>query len=300
MSMLTDLSACRICPRNCGANRRVSVGYCGVGAALRVSRAALHHWEEPCISGTKGSGTVFFAGCSLKCIFCQNHDIALGNSGKDISPKRLEEIFFELKDKGAHNINLVTPTHYIPVIAPVLRSARDHGLDIPVVYNSGGYEKAEALGILEGLVDIYMPDFKYYSEVTSKAFSAAPDYPDTAGKAIAEMYRQCPKAEFTPNGMMKKGVIIRHMLLPGHVYEAKQIMKYLYSEYGNTVVYSLMSQYTPMKIFDEHPELSRRVRKREYDSLLEYCLELGIENAYIQEGNAALESFIPSFDNEGV
>lgn len=295
------MSSCTLCPRECRARRICAdVGFCGQTDELRVARAALHFWEEPCISGTCGSGTVFFSGCTLRCVYCQNHSIALGQSGKLISKQRLIDIFFELEDKGALNINLVTPTHYIPQIAECIKDAKRRGFSLPFVYNTSGYEKAESLKLLDGLIDIYIPDFKYWTSMAGDKYSHAPDYCCVAKEAIAEMVRQCPKCEYDANGIMQKGVIVRHMLLPAHVYDAKQIVKYLYGTYGNTIVYSIMSQYTPMAHFDDFPELCRKVRKKEYDSLVDYCISLGIENAYIQDGEAASESFVPPFDNTGV
>ena len=295
------MNCCTLCPRNCKANRTDGkTGFCRQTDELRVARAALHFWEEPCISGSKGSGTIFFSGCTLGCIYCQNRSIALGESGKTITPQRLTQIFFELEEQGAHNINLVTPTHYVPTIAKCIANAKQKGITIPFVYNTGGYEKADTLKLLDGLIDIYMPDFKYWSESTAKNFSFAADYPQAAKKAIEEMVRQCPECVYDDEGIMQKGVIVRHMLLPKHVYEAKRILTYLHESYGEKIVYSIMSQYTPITRFDSFDELNRKVTKKEYDSLVNYAIELGIENAYIQDGEAASESFVPPFDNFGV
>lgn len=295
------MSDCRLCPRNCGADRtNGQTGFCGQTYELRVARAALHMWEEPCISGTRGSGTVFFGGCTLRCIYCQNRSIALGQSGKLITKQRLVDIFFELADLGAHNINLVTPTHYIPQIAECITDAKERGFRLPFVYNTSGYERSESLRFLDGLVDIYIPDFKYWTGSAAQKYSSAADYPDVAKLAVDEMVRQCPECTYDTDGIMQKGVIVRHMLLPSHVYDAKQIMKYLFETYGSRIVCSIMSQYTPMAEFEQHPELSRKVRQKEYDSLVDYCIELGMENAYIQDGEAASESFVPPFDNTGV
>jgi len=291
------MTNCTLCPRNCRADRGLgNVGYCGKTDRVYIARAALHHWEEPCISGSEGSGTVFFSGCNLKCIYCQNSVIALGNRGKEISIDDLSETFLSLQSQNANNINLVTPTHYIVQIREALLLAKNRGLSIPVVYNTGGYELPESLDILAGLVDIYMPDFKYWTEKTASEYSNAPDYPQRAIEAIDKMKSLQSECIYDERGIMQKGVIVRHLLLPGKVYEAKQIIKYLFGKYGNSVVYSIMSQYTPMKHFDKYPDLNRRVRKKEYDSLVDFCLEIGIENAYIQDGESAKESFIPDFE----
>ncbi len=292
---------CRICPRQCGAERQKGQrGYCGTDAVLRVSRAALHFWEEPCISGTKGSGAVFFAGCPLHCVYCQNYSIS-GGSGKEISIERLAEIFLELQEKGAHNINLVTPTHYSPEIAEALREAEKRGLDLPVVYNCSGYESVDTLKNLEGIVDIYLADYKYPDREGAEKYSHAPDYPETAMEALREMVRQQPEGVFDDEGLMKKGVIVRHLLLPGRVKFGKESVRRIYEAFGNQVYLSLMNQYTPFPhVENRYPELARKVTEREYRRLLDYALELGITNGFFQEGETAKESFIPAFDGEGV
>ncbi len=295
------ISDCRLCPRECGVNReKEQTGYCRSYSTLKVARASLHMWEEPPICKDKGSGTVFFSGCNLRCVYCQNKEIALSQNGKTITKERLIDIFFELKEKGALNINLVTPSHYVYQIAECINLAKGQGFDLPFVYNTSAYEKAETLKILEGLIDIYMPDFKYWTKKTGKSYSNAPDYPEVAKMAIDEMVRQCHECIYDEKGVLKKGVIVRHMLIPKHVYDAKEIIKYLYSTYGEKIIYSIMSQYTPMAHFEAYPELNRRVTKKEYNSLLDFCIELGIENAYIQDLHSAKESFVPSFDNRGV
>lgn len=293
---------CRLCPRECNADRaNGETGYCGEGSSLRVARAALHMWEEPCISGKTGSGTIFFTGCSLRCVFCQNNTISDGKAGKVITVERLSEICLELQEKGACNINLVTATHFVPQIISALKLSRDNGLSIPIVYNCGGYEKVETLRLLDGLVDIYLPDLKYYSPRLSARYSNAPDYFERACAAIAEMVRQTKAPIFDKTtGLMKRGVIVRHLLLPKRLADSKKIMSYLYSTYKNDIYVSIMSQYTPIGTFAEMPELNRKVFHKEYNALIDYCLELGIENGFIQEGEAASESFIPPFDLEGV
>lgn len=304
------MGECKICPRNCQVERKDQAGYCGVSSVLKVARAGLHMWEEPCFSGERGSGTVFFSGCCLHCVFCQNQQIANGLSGKEISVGRLSEIYLELQQQGANNINLVTAGHYIPQVAESLKRAKTAGLTIPVLCNSSGYESVESLKMLEGLVDIYLPDFKYWKPDTANLYSKAPDYPDIARAAIAEMVRQVGEAEFEPesrsdaeeNLLMKKGVLVRHLILPGHTEESKAILKYLIETYGDKIYISIMNQYTPMPGITEKgfPELDRKVTEREYDKVIDYAIGLGLENGFVQEGETAEESFIPSFDGYGV
>lgn len=291
---------CILCPRECGVDRTKTKGYCKTTDKLLVTRAALHMWEEPCISGDNGSGAVFFGGCNMGCIFCQNAEIRDGKVGKEISAERLSEIFFELRGKGANNINLVTPTHFVPHIVKALDIAREKGLDLPIVYNTSGYEKVETLKLLEGYVDIYLPDFKYYSSETASKYSNAPNYREYAKGAIAEMFRQVGKPQFFKNGIMKKGVIVRHLLLPHHLEESKEIVKYLYNTYKDDIFISLMNQYTPMPQVANHKILKERVSEEDYNNLINYALDIGVENGFIQEGGTAEESFIPSFDNTGV
>lgn len=298
---MDELKQCRLCPRNCGVNRlKGERGYCGAGDRLKLGRAALHQWEEPCLSGTRGSGTVFFSYCNLKCVYCQNNSISREQGGKEISVERLAEIFLELQQKGAHNINLVTAVHFLPHIAEALRSAKGQGLVLPIVYNTSGYEKAETLRMLEGLVDIYLPDFKYMSAETAKRYSNAPDYPEVAKTALDEMVRQIGEAVFDEEGMMRRGVIVRHLVLPGCEEESRQILRYLYQTYGDRIYISLMNQYTPFGAVERYPELNRRISKRVYEDLIDYAVDLGIENGFVQEGDTAKESFIPAFLGEGV
>lgn len=298
---------CTLCPRNCGVDRdNGKTGYCGQTDKVYVARAALHMWEEPSISGKEGSGTVFFCGCTLRCVFCQNHQIALGKAesgdkiGKEVSIERLKEIFLELQEMRANNINLVTGTHYIPQIAMALKLAKEEGLKIPIVYNTSGYEKAESLQILDGLVDIYLPDMKYVSKELSKEYSNASDYFEMASKALEEMVRQVGEAQFDTRGYMTKGVIVRHLVLPGSIRDSKAVLDYLWNTYGNNIYLSIMNQYTPMEQIKNHPLLSRKVTKREYSKVVDYALSLGWENAFIQEGETAKESFIPGFNGVGV
>jgi putative pyruvate formate lyase activating enzyme len=300
--MISDfMKECTLCPRECKVDRtRGSRGYCKVTGELFVARAALHMWEEPCISGEEGSGTVFFAGCSLGCVYCQNYNIANGLAGKQITIERLSEILIELQEKRANNINLVTPSHYVPQIIEAITLARQKGLQLPIVYNSSAYEKVETLRLLEGYIDIYLPDLKYMDPISAGNYSRAENYFEYATKAIREMVRQVGQAEFDDRGIMKRGVIVRHLLLPSNLTDSKKILKYLYDTYGDMIYISIMSQYTPMPRMEDHPLLNRRVTEEEYEELVDYAIELGIENGFIQEGETASESFIPEFNGEGV
>ena len=293
---------CTLCPRNCRANREEGkAGICGVaGPGIVGARAALHMWEEPCISGERGSGTVFFSGCPLRCVYCQNYEIAHVKHGKRITVERLAEIFLELAEKGAHNVNLVTPTHYTPEIIEAVQIARKKGLSLPIVYNCSGYEKVETLRMLEGIVDIYLTDFKYMEQYPAAKYSKAPDYPEVAKRALEEMVRQTREVCLDEDGMMTKGVIVRHLLLPNHLRNARKIVKYVYETYGNRVYLSLMNQYTPLPQVKNIPELNRKVTEREYEKLIDYAIALGVEYAFVQEGETALESFIPQFECEGI
>ena len=292
---------CTLCPRKCNVNRLEGKrGYCGMDSTIRAARAALHMWEEPCISGKKGSGAVFFSGCGLRCCFCQNRDIAIGDSGKEISVERLAEIFLELQEKGAANLNLVTGAHYVPHIISALELARGKGMNLPVVYNSSGYENVETIRKLDGYVDVYLPDMKYMEPELAAAFSNARDYPQAAQSAIAEMMRQTGPCQFAEDGYIKRGTIVRHLILPGHTQNSIAVLKYLYRTYGEDIFISVMNQYTPVWKNEKFPELNRKVTRREYEKVLDAAIELGIENGYFQEGETAEESFIPAFDYEGV
>ena len=270
-------------------------GYCGEANGFRIARAAPHMWEEPPISGQNGSGTVFFSGCSLRCIYCQNHEIAVSHLGYEVTADQLIRIMFDLAEKGVHNINLVTAGHYTVQLVPVLEQARKSGLRIPFLWNSSGYELPETLRLLDGLIDIYLPDFKYIVPQTAKEYSNAPDYPEIAKAALAEMVRQCGSPQLDMQGIMQRGVQVRHLVLPGHAQESRQILWYLYQTYGNRIGYSIMNQYTPMPQMREHPLLSRRVTEKEYDNVVRYAQQIGILNVFTQEGEAAAESFIPAF-----
>ncbi len=289
---------CTLCPRRCGVDRYSGkTGYCGESHIIRIARTSLHQWEEPCITGEYGSGTVFFSGCGLKCIFCQNHNIADSSVGKEFTVEELADAMLRLQDKRASNINLVTAGHFVDALVPVIHLAKEKGLRIPVVYNSSAYETVESLCKLEGLVDVYLPDCKFYDSNLSKQYAKAPDYFMVAAAAIEEMVRQAGEAKFDEKtGNMIKGVIVRHLILPGHTNDSKKIIEYLYNTYGDHIYLSIMNQYTPIKEWEEYPNLNRRVTEREYEKVINYAISLGVENAFIQEGETADKSFIPTFD----
>ena len=378
----TQMTKCTLCPRNCKVNRSLGQkGICGQTDKVKVARAGLHMWEEPCISGSKGSGTVFFSGCSLHCVFCQNHNIANGEAGKEISIERLAEIFLELQGKGANNINLVTAGQFIPQIVEALKIAKEKGLHIPIVYNTSAYESVETLKLLDGIVDIYLPDLKYVDKELSEKYSHAADYFERAKEAVEEMVKQVGNMEFakeimpergntgvereeksstllefekaqiiectkmfgnqnppedmeklnkvigsslengtlesSDNGkigideyqrrseqgeqlVMTRGVIVRHLLLPGCVEDSKRVLNYLLEQYDNQIFISILNQYTPLPHVSSYPELNRKVTEEEYEEVVDFAISMGIENGFIQEGEAAKESFIPEFDGSGV
>ncbi len=297
---LSEYVSCDLCPRGCGVDRTSGgVGYCRESFELHVARASLHMWEEPCISGKSGSGTVFFSGCNMGCVFCQNRAISRGETGKKISPDRLVDIFFELEDKGANNINLVTGDMFIPTVRVAIERARAKGIGIPFLMNTSSYVSVEALKSLEGLIDIYLPDFKYIRDQDAIRYSNAPGYADAAKAAIAEMVRQQPECEFR-GGLLRRGVIVRHLLMPGMLIQAKMIVKYLYDTYGDSIYISLMNQFTPNGQLADFPEIDRKVTGTEYDSLIDYAARLGVTNGFMQIGETATESFIPEFDCRGV
>lgn len=288
---------CNTCPRNCNIDREINVGFCSVGEKIKIARAELHFWEEPCISGTNGSGTVFFSGCPLKCVYCQNSEISSNAYGKEISTERLAEIFKELEEKGAHNINLVTPTHFTYQILEALKIYKPN---IPIVYNCSGYEKVETLKKLEGIVDIYLTDIKYFDSEVSKKYSKAEDYFDVASNAVKEMIRQQPQNIFLENGIMQKGVIIRHLVLPLNLTQTKKILQWIKNNLPENVIISLMSQYIPLSKACEHKEINRKITKREYEKALNMFYEFGFENGFMQELESSKEDFIPPFNLAGV
>ncbi len=299
---------CKMCPRGCCVNRLSGeAGVCGaVGAGVKIARAALHFWEEPCISGVNGSGAIFFSHCALQCVYCQNREISNGKIGADITIPRLADIMLELQDKGAHNINLVTPTHYVPQILDALDIAKTRGLILPCVYNSSGYETVETVKLLKGYIDIYLTDFKYSDIYMAQNYSGAGDYSFFANLAIEEMVCQIGPPILNSEGLMQKGVIVRHLILPGRSFsgirQAKRIIHHLHECYGNRIYFSIMKQYTPPlgQFTGEQLELNRKITDREYTAVIDYAERIGVENAYIQYGDAAQESFIPAFDLEGV
>ena len=292
---------CELCPRKCGANRLAGkTGFCGGGKDVKVARAALHFWEEPCISGEEGSGTVFFSGCTMRCVFCQNREISRGEAGKLVSIERLAEIFLELQGKGANNINLVTPMHYAPQITAALDIARKNGLHLPIVWNTGGWELPESVEAVKNYSDIWLTDFKYYDNSLAEKFSNAKNYFENASASLKKMLDQTGEPVFDDDGMMKKGIIVRHLVLPGHTDDSKKVLRWLWENFGDKIWISIMNQYTPLCSEEKFPELSRKVTDDEYDEVVDFAVSLGIENAFVQDGEAVSESFIPPFDLEGV
>lgn len=292
---------CSLCPRMCGTDRAAGQkGFCGGGNLVRVARAALHYWEEPCISGESGSGTVFFSGCTMRCVFCQNKEISRSEVGKEITIERLAEIYLELAAKGANNINLVTPMHYAPQITAALDIARKNGLTLPIVWNTGGWERRESIAAVRDYADIWLSDFKYFDSSLGESLSKAPNYFSVAAAALDQMVKQTCEPVFDENDMMRRGVIVRHLMLPGHLDDTKNVLRFLYENYGDSIWISIMNQYTPMCSDPRFPELSRTVSDEEYNEAIDFACELGIENAFVQEGGTVGKSFIPPFDLSGV
>ena len=295
------MNNCTLCPRSCGVDRAAGQrGRCHETSTVRIARASLHLWEEPCLSGTNGAGTVFFTGCPLGCVYCQNYNIADGTNGTELTGRELADVFLKLQDMGAHNIDLVTPTHFVPQIIEALEDAKLRGLSVPIVYNTGTYETIDTIRRLEGLVDIWLPDFKYVSPELAARYSFAPDYFDVASAALQEMFRQTPACEIDEAGLMTKGIIVRHLILPGCTEDSKAVIKYLNETYGDAVWQSLMDQYTPLPHLTElgkYEEIDRRVTQAEYDEVVDFAVSLGVTNAFVQEGEAASESFIPDFEH---
>ena len=291
---------CNLCPRKCGIDRNIDFGVCQSSSKVKIARAALHYYEEPSISGTNGSGTIFFSGCNLKCCYCQNKEISHDNFGKVITVERLSEIMLELEKKKANNINLVTPTHFIPSIIEAIKLARCKGLSIPIVYNTSGYESVESLKLLDGYIDIYLTDFKYFDNTLGKNLSKCNNYFEVASSAIDEMYRQVSKNVFNEDGIMTRGIIVRCLVLPTKSNDTKNIINYLYKKYQDNIYLSIMNQYTPVTINKDYPFLNDTVSDDEYDDVINYALDLGVKNAYMQEGKTCSDSFIPLFNLEGV
>ena len=298
--MLELYKKCNLCPRNCLVDRTKTLGYCKATDKVKVARSALHYFEEPSISGSNGSGTIFFSNCNLKCCYCQNKEISTDGFGKEITIERLSEMMLELEEKHANNINLVTPTHYVPSIIEAIKLARKKGLSIPIVYNTSGYESVETLKLLEGYIDIYLTDFKYFDNKLGKYLSKCSNYFEVASKALEEMYRQTGKNKFNKDGLMTKGIIVRCLVLPTKSDDTKKIINYLYKKYQDNIYLSIMNQYTPVNFIKDYPYLNKTISEDEYNDVIDYAIDLGIKNAYMQEGGTCSESFIPAFDLEGV
>lgn len=298
---LNLLKKCDLCPRKCYVNRLDGeLGFCNASKDVKIAKVSLHMWEEPCVSGTKGSGTIFFSNCNLKCAFCQNHNISNEGTGKIVSIDRLSEIFLEQQERGAHNINLVTPTHYVPQIIEALKLAKNKGLNIPVLYNSNGYENVNTIKALRGFIDVYLPDLKYYKNKYALKYSKAPDYFNTACAAITEMVSQVGEAEFDDDGLIQKGVIIRHLMLPGLLFDSKKVIDYIHTAFNDSAYISLMNQYTPMHEAVKYPEINKSLNPDHYDTLVDYCVNRGITKGFIQESGTSSTAFVPDFDLSGV
>ena len=291
------LDCCNLCPHNCGVNRMIGeLGYCGSPNNMVIARYSLHMWEEPCISGSKGSGTIFFSYCNMKCIFCQNYEISTLHKGRMVSVEEFSNICLKLQSKGAHNINLVTGTMYVPFIVDGIELAKKKGLKIPIIYNTSSYENVDTIKMLDGIVDVYLPDLKYYDDSLAIKYSNCKDYFKYASSAIDEMYNQVGNPVFDKNGIIKKGIIVRHLILPNNTSDSKNILKYLYDKYKDNIIISIMNQYTPIRKLD-FSELNRKIKDSEYDDVVNYAFDLGIRKAYIQEGETQSESFIPDFND---
>jgi len=298
---MEELKNCRLCKRNCSINRiNGEIGYCRSGLDVKIARASLHLWEEPPLSKGKGSGTVFFTNCNFSCVFCQNYKISQEGFGKDISKDKLSDVFLNLQDKGANNINLVTPTSYVPQIIEALKISKIQGLKIPIVYNTNSYENIETIKSLDGYIDIYLPDIKYYSDKYAVKYSNAPNYFETAKNSVIEMFNQVGDIELSSDGIMKKGVIVRHLMLPGLLFDSKKILDFVYNTFNNRAYLSLMNQYTPFYKSCDYKEIDRKISRKSYDALINYALSIGIEKGFIQEDETQSESFIPDFDLRGI
>jgi len=298
---MKTLSHCNLCPRNCGVNRlNGQLGLCGAGEAVKLARVSLHHYEEPCISGENGSGTVFFSNCSLSCVFCQNHQISQEGIGTEVTIEKLAEIFLELQNNKAHNINLVTPTHYVPQIILAIKLGKKSGLTIPIIYNSSGYENQETIKRLKGYIDVYVPDLKYFKDKYSIKYSKVRDYFPNAKIAVEEMFSQVGNVKFNDDGLITKGVIIRHLMLPGLLFDSKKIIDYISNTYKDKVFISIMNQYTPMYKASNYPEIDKPLNPDHYDVLIDYALSKGITNGFIQDSGTSSKAFIPDFDLTGI
>ncbi|GIM28990.1 radical SAM protein [Clostridium polyendosporum] len=295
------LQRCKLCVRECNVDRLSGVlGFCKASAEVKIAKAALHFWEEPCISGEEGSGTVFFSHCNLSCVFCQNYEISQKYRGKEISIERLSEIFLELQQKGANNINLVTPTHYVPQIIEAIKLGKNRGLKLPILYNTNGYDTIETIKTLEGCIDVYLPDFKFFDKKYAIKYSKAPGYVENIKNIIKEMFHQVGEPKFNEKGLIEKGVIIRHLMLPGLLFDSKKVLDEIYTTFGHTVYLSLMNQYIPMNKTNEYPEINKPLYPSHYDSMIDYALSIGIKNGFVQDSGTNNISYVPKFDNEGV
>jgi putative pyruvate formate lyase activating enzyme len=299
--MLDELKKCNLCSRNCSVDRlRGNLGFCKAGKNVKIAKVSLHKWEEPCISGTKGSGTIFFSNCNLKCVFCQNHIISSEHFGKEISINRLSEIFLEQQKRGAHNINLVSPTHYIPQIKQAISIAKSKGLNLPILFNTNSYANLESIKSLRGYIDVYLPDFKYFDDKYAIKYSSAPNYFNIASKNIHEMVKQVGKIKFDKNGIIKKGVIIRHLMLPGLLFDSKKIMDYINKNFSHSVYISLMNQYTPTYKAYKFPEINKKLNPKHYYSMINYCISIGLTNGFVQDTGTSSKDFIPDFNLDGL
>lgn len=296
----SEIKKCNLCIRKCNVNRNVNLGVCQADNHLKVARAQLHFWEEPCISGKNGSGTVFFSHCNLKCVFCQNHCISQEFNGKTISIERLAAIFLELEKQGANNINLVTPTHYVPQIIKSIKIARNNNLTLPILYNTNSIDSLETIKALDGLVDVYLPDFKYFDDKYALEYSKINNYRENALNVIKEMVRQVGAPSFNDNGIIQKGVIVRHLLLPGLLFDSKKVIDLLYNTFHDDIYISLMNQYVPMHNAYKYPKINSKLNPKHYDSIIDYALSIGVKNGFIQGEGANTTDFVPSFKNEGV
>lgn len=300
MDIIKLLEKCELCPRRCKVNRlKGETGYCNAGKNIKAAKAMLHMWEEPCISGQRGSGAVFFSNCSMACVFCQNFGISQKHSGKEMSVEDLADVFIKLQERGANNIDLVSPTHYVPQIIEALQLAKSNGLSVPVIYNSNGYENIETLKYLKGYIDVYLPDIKYFSSAYSTKYSKTPDYFKYASEAVIEMFKQVG-SPVLEGGLIKKGLIIRHLLLPGLLSESKKILDWISQNLPKSIYISLMSQYVPMYDAHKYPEINKRVSQKSYEWLVDYSISIGLENGYMQDCNSAQTTYTPDFNNKGI
>ena len=298
--MLNLLKKCNLCPRRCGVDRSKQLGLCGAGDKVRIALVSLHQWEEPCLIGENGAGTIFFSHCNLKCCFCQNYEISHLGRGVEVEINRLAEIFIEQQERGAANIELVTPTHYVPQIIEALNIAKSNGLQLPIVYNSNGYEKVETLELMRGYVDIFLPDLKYFDDDIAIKYSNAPNYFDIASRAITKMVELVGNVQFDSNAQLQSGVIVRHLILPNHRHDSIKIVDWLYKNFGDSIYISLMNQYTPMFQASKYKKVNRRLTTFEYNSVVNHAVDIGVKNCYIQTGKTATKDFVPDFNCSGV